>query len=373
MPIAPQLVLKDLVLPPLPELRARIDALDDDLLALLNERARLVQAVGAAKRAAGDRGAFYAQDRERAIHARLAAANEGPFPTSALQPVFQEILSACLALQKGLRVAYLGPEGTFTHAAARQQFGSAAEMMPERTIAAVVQQVESGRADTGVVPLENSTEGMVGSTLDMLMGSALRITAEIVLPVEQCLLLRPGQDRAGVRRVYSHPHALAQCRGWIAAHLPGAEPVACGSTAEAARMAKTDGAGAALASELAAPLYGLAVAEHGVQDPRRNFTRFLVLGRQTPAPTGEDRTTLLLRAADGPGALLGLLEPLARRGLNLSRIESHPTRLKAWDYAFFLDVDGHAEDALVAEAIADLSARCDCRVLGSYARAQPPR
>lgn len=356
----------------LPQLRGRIDALDDDLLRLLNDRARLVQAVGEAKRASGESGesgAFYAQDRERAIHARLASLNEGPFPTAALQPVFQEILSACLALQKGLRVAYLGPEATFTHAAARQQFGTAAEMMPERSISAVVQQVESGRADTGVVPLENSTEGMVGSTLDMLMDSELRITAEIVLAVEQCLLTRPGQDRAGIRRVYSHAHALGQCRGWLASHLPKAEAVECGSTAEAARMAKTDGAGAALASEQAAPLHGLVVAEHGVQDQRRNFTRFLVLGRHTPAPTGSDRTTLLLRASDGPGALMDLLRPLADRGLNLSRIESHPTRKKAWDYAFFLDVDGHAEDPELAEAIQDLRRLCDCRVLGSYARA----
>ena len=369
MPIAPQLVMKDLVLPSLPDLRARIDALDEDLLRLLNDRARLVQAVGAAKRANGQAGAFYAQDRERAIHARLADLNDGPFPTAALQPVFQEILSACLSLQKGLRVAYLGPEATFTHAAARRQFGLSAEMTPERTVAAVVQQVERGRADVGVVPLENSTEGMVGSTLDTLLESELRITAEIVLPVEQCLLLRPGLDQGCVRRVYSHPHALGQCRAWLASHLPKAETVECGSTAEAARMAKTDGAGAALASELAAPLYGLVVAHHGVQDQRRNFTRFLVLGKSVPAPTGEDRTTILLQAPDGPGALMGLLRPIAERGLNLSRIESHPTRRKAWDYAFFLDVDGHAAEPLLAAAIAELSARCDCRVLGSYARA----
>ena len=369
MPIAPQLIMKDLILPPLPELRARIDALDEDLLRLLNTRARLTQAVGAAKRAAGQKGAFYAQDRERAIHARLAALNEGPFPTAALQPVFQEILSACLSLQKGLRVAYLGPEATFTHAAARRQFGLSADLLPERTVASVVQQVERDRADVGVVPLENSTEGMVGSTLDTLMESDLQIAAEIVLPVEQCLLLRPGVDPAVVRRVYSHPHALGQCRDWLATHMPKAEAVECGSTAEAARMAKTDGAGAALASELAAPLYGLVVAKHGVQDQARNFTRFLVLGKRASAPTGDDRTTLLLRAPDGPGALLGLLKPFAERGLNLSRIESHPTRKKAWDYAFFLDVDGHREDGPVTQAIEDLSARCEVRVLGSYPKA----
>ena len=357
----------------LPHLRGRIDALDEDLLRLLNTRARLVQAVGEAKREAGHTGAFYVPEREHAIHARLAGLNEGPFPTPALRPVFQEILSACLSLEKGLRVAYLGPEATFTHAAARQQFGLSADLLPERSIEAVFQQVERGRADVGVVPLENSTEGMVGSTLDTLMDSALHISAEIVLAVEQCLLLRPGLDPACVRRVYSHPHALGQCRNWLSTHLPNAETVDCASTADAARMAKGDGAGAALASELAAPLYGLEVARHGIQDQRANFTRFLVVGRSPSAPTGCDRTTLLLRAPDGPGALLGLLEPLAERGLNLSRIESHPTRKKAWDYAFFLDVDGHREDALLAEAIQELATRCDCRVLGSYPKVQPPR
>jgi chorismate mutase/prephenate dehydratase len=357
----------------LTDLRGRIDALDEALLRLLNDRARLVQSVGDAKRAARVDGAFYAPEREHAIHGRLAGLNEGPFPTPALRPVFQEILSACLSLEKGLRVAYLGPEATFTHAAARQQFGLSADLLPERTVASVFQQVERGRADFGVVPLENSTEGMVGSTLDTLMDSELGISAEIVLAVEQCLLLRPGLDPACVRRVYSHPHALGQCRNWLSTHLPGAESVECSSTADAARMAKGDGAGAALASGLAAPLYGLEVARHGIQDQRANFTRFLVVGRNLPPSTGRDRTTLLLQAPDGPGALLHLLEPLARRGLNLSRIESHPTRKKAWDYAFFLDVDGHRDDAPLAAAIQELSSGCGLRVLGSYPRSQPPR
>ena len=357
----------------LPDLRGRIDALDEEILALLNARARLVRAVGEAKREAGHAGAFYVQEREHAIHARLAGLNEGPFPTPALRPVFQEILSACLSLEKGLRVAYLGPEATFTHAAARQRFGLSAHLLPQRTVQAVFQQVERDRADVGVVPLENSTEGMVGSTLDTLMDSELRISAEIVLPVEQCLLLRPGMDLGCVRRIYSHPHALGQCRNWLAAHLPKAGTVDCDSTADAARLAKGDGAGAALASELAAPLYGLEVARHGIQDQRGNFTRFLVIGKNASSPTGCDRTTLLLRAPDGPGALLALLRPLADHGINLSRIESHPTRKKAWDYAFFLDLDGHCQDGPGAAALAALHPRCDLRVLGSYPRAHPPR
>lgn len=357
----------------LPHLRGHIDALDEELLRLLNARARLVQEVGEAKRGEGQQGAFYVPEREQAIHARLAVLNEGPFPTSALRPVFQEILSACLSLEKGLRVAYLGPEATFTHAAARRQFGLAADLLPERTVAAVFQQVERARADAGVIPLENSTEGMVASTLDTLMDSELSISGEIILAVEQCLLLRPGLDPACVRRVYSHPHALGQCRAWLSTHLPSAELIDCPSTAEAARMAKGDGAGAALASELAAPLYGLEVAHHGIQDQRANFTRFLVISPHQPSSTGCDRTTLLLRAPDGPGALRSLLDPLAEAGLNLSRIESHPTRKKAWDYAFFLDVDGHRNDEALAAVIQTLSTRCDLRVLGSYPRAQPPK
>jgi len=361
----------------LTDLRRRIDALDEELLALLNARARLVQEVGEVKRQSGQPGAFYAGQREQAIHARLAGLNAGPFPTPALRPVFQEILSACLSLEKGLRVAFLGPEATFTHSAAQQQFGLSANLLPERSIQAVFQQVERGRADLGVVPLENSTEGMVGSTLDTLMDSDLRITAEIVLAVEQCLLTRPGLDPACVRRVYSHPHAIGQCRGWLSTHLPTAEAVECASTADAARMAKGDGAGAALASALAAPLYGLEVTRHGVQDQRANFTRFLVVSPNDaaahPAPTGCDRTSLLLQAHDGPGALLDLLRPFSSRGLNLSRIESHPTRKKAWDYAFFLDVEGHEKNAFLAEALAELAVHCEVRVLGSYPQAHPPR
>lgn len=361
----------------LTDLRGRIDALDEELLALLNARARLVQEVGEAKRQSGQSGAFYAGQREQAIHARLAGLNEGPFPTPALRPVFQEILSACLSLEKGLRVAFLGPEATFTHTAARQQFGLSANLLPERSVQSVFQQVERGRADYGVVPLENSTEGMVGSTLDTLMDSELRIRAEIVLAVEQCLLLRPGLDPACVRRVYSHPHAIGQCRGWLSTHLPTAETIECASTADAARMAKGDGAGAALASALAAPLYGLEVARHGVQDQRANFTRFLVLGADDPSArptsTGCDRTSLLIQAHDGPGALLDLLRPFSERGLNLSRIESHPTRKKAWDYAFFMDVEGHEADPPLAAALTELATRCEVRVLGSYPQAQPPR
>ncbi|HJU84054.1 MAG TPA: prephenate dehydratase [Holophagaceae bacterium] len=372
MPIAPQLVMPDLFPDPLAPLRRRIDAVDDELLRLLNDRARLVAEVGEVKRRTRGEGPFYVASRERAIVERLAAGNEGPFPTEALRPVFQEIFSACLALEKALRIAYLGPEATWTHAAVSHQFGLSAQALPMGTIEAVFAEVERGGADFGVVPVENSTEGMVGSTLDVFLDSALKISAEIVLPVDHALLLHPGADPGQVQRVYSHPQALAQCRRWLAAELPHAACVETGSTAEAARMAREDVHGAALASELAAKLYGLTVARRRVQDQARNFTRFLVLGARQAEPTGRDRCSLLLILQDGPGALLRLLQPLAARGLNLSRIESHPTRRRPWEYAFFLDLDGHPADPPVAAALEELQGlSASFRLLGAYPKAEP--
>jgi chorismate mutase/prephenate dehydratase len=371
MPIAPQLVMADLLPDPIAALRGRIDAVDDGLLRLLNERARLVAEVGEAKRRARREGPFYVASRERAIVERLEQANEGPFPTEALRAVFQEVFSACLALEKGLRVAYLGPEATWTHAAVSRQFGLSAQALPMGTIEAVFREVERGDADFGVVPVENSTEGMVGSTLDTFLDSRLKVSAEIVLPVDHALLLHPGMKPMQVRRVYSHPQALAQCRRWLQAHLPDATTVEASSTAEAARMAREDQHGAALASELAAKLHGLAVARRQVQDQARNFTRFLVIGKAQAEPTGRDRCSLLAILDDGPGALLRLLGPLADRGLNLSRIESHPTRRRPWEYAFFLDLDGHPSEPAVAAALEELRGACaSLKVLGAYPKAE---
>jgi chorismate mutase/prephenate dehydratase len=356
--------------PSLPSLRQAIDAVDDQVLALLNRRAALAAEVGRLKAAAAPGALFHAPAREREVLARLEAAGGGPFPASAVRTVFQEIMSACLSLEKPLRVAFLGPEGTFTHLAARHQFGGSSQSLPQGTIQAVFQAVERRRADYGVVPVENGTEGSVDTTLDAFLDSPLAICAEILLPVDQALLLRPELDLGGVRRVYSHPQALGQCRRWLEAHLPGADRIEAPSTSEAARLAREDAEGAAVASELAADLFGLRVAETRIQDLAANATRFLVLGPASAEPTGRDRTTLLAMAQDGPGALLRLLEPLARRGLNLSRIQSRPTRRKLWEYAFFLDVEGHAADAPMAEALVELRAACaSLKVLGSYPRA----
>jgi chorismate mutase/prephenate dehydratase len=357
-------------IPSLPGLRQAIDAVDNQMLDLLNRRAALAAEVGRLKVAAAPEALFHAPAREREVLARLEAENAGPFPPAAVRTVFQEIMSACLSLEKPLRVAFLGPEGTFTHLAARHQFGGSSQSLPQGTIQAVFQAVERQRADYGVVPVENATEGAVDTTLDAFLDSPLQICAEILLPVDQALLLRPGLDLGGVRRVYSHPQALGQCRRWLEAHLPGADRIEAPSTSEAARLAREDAEGAAVASELAADLFGLQVAETKIQDLAANATRFLVLGPNSAEPTGRDRTTLLAMAQDGPGALLRLLEPLARRGLNLSRIQSRPTRRKVWEYAFFLDVEGHAADALMAEALIELGAACaSLKVLGSYPRA----
>ncbi len=350
------------------KLRQSIDAVDDRLLELLNERARLVKDVGALKSAA--KAAFYVPDRERQILERLKNANTGPFPSDAIRAVFSEIISACLSLEHPLKVAFLGPEATFTHMAARGRFGLSARYVPAATIAGVFTEVDKGLADLGVVPIENSTEGVVNSTLDMFMDSELTIQAEIVLHVSHCLLTRTG-TLDGIQKVYSHPQALAQCRAWLSANLSKAALIEVASTALAARLAKDDPVAAAVASELAGQLYDLKVAKEKIEDEVRNVTRFLVVGRTAPVRTGRDKTSLMLSVRDQAGVLFRVLEPLARRGVNLTRIESRPSRRKAWDYVFFLDLDGHQDDQAITEAIADLRTVCeDVTVLGAYPRAE---
>jgi chorismate mutase/prephenate dehydratase len=354
--------------PNLPELRAAIDAVDDELLRLLNERARLVKEVGVLKSAAQQ--PFYVPDRERQIVERMQEQNAGPFPTEALRAVYSEIISACLSLEKPLRVAFLGPEATFTHMAARARFGYSARYVPAATIAGVFVEVDKGLADLAVVPIENSTEGVVNSTLDMFMDSSLVIGAEIVLEVSHCLLTRSGA-LDGIQKVYSHPQALAQCRAWLSANLPRAAAIEVASTALAARLAKDDPVAAAVASELAGQLYDLRIAKRKIEDEVRNVTRFLVVGREAAAPTGRDKTSLMLSVKDQPGVLHRVLAPLADAGINLTRIESRPSRRRAWDYVFFVDLDGHLSDAQVARAIAALGQACSqVKVLGSYPRAE---
>jgi len=354
----------------LPELRQAIDTLDDELVKLLNERARLVQEVGKLK--AQLKQPFYVPERERQILERLQAANAGPFPTEALRPVFSEIISACLSLEHPLRVAFLGPEATFTHMAARSRFGLSARYVPAATVAGVFTEVEKGVADLGVVPIENSTEGVVNSTLDVLIDSELCITAEIATTVSHCLLTRSG-TLDGVQKVYSHPQALAQCRQWLSANLPNVAQIEVASTALAARLTRDDPVAAAVASELAGHLYDLKIARQKIEDEVRNVTRFLVIGREPAPVTGRDKTSILFSLKDEAGVLFKVLQPLGDAGLNLSRIESRPSRKKLWDYVFFIDVDGHASEPTVQSAIGALKERCEfVKVLGSYPRAGMP-
>jgi chorismate mutase/prephenate dehydratase len=350
-------------------LRASIDRTDDEIMRLLNDRARLVAQVAQLKER--QNLPFYVPSREKQIVDRLQGANQGPFPTDAIRPVFQEIMSACLSLEQTVRVAYLGPEATFTHMAVKRQFGLSARTVPVGTIAGVFDEVERGSADFGVVPIENSAEGVVTHTLDTFVDSELKIAAEIVMEVSHCLLVRAGLEPADVERVYSHPQALAQCRRWLGANLPRAVCVEAASTAEAARLARDDARGAAIASELAARLYDLMVARRKLEDMAENRTRFLVIGKRQAQATGRDKTSILFAIKDEAGKLFHVLEPLAKAGLNLSKIESRPSRRRPWEYVFFVDVDGHAADAPLAAVLAEVKGGCELfKILGSYPRAE---
>lgn len=351
----------------LARLRSAIDAVDRRLLAALNERAGLALAVGAVKKAVGR--PFYAPGREEDLVARLLAENPGPLPASAVRAVWREVISASLALEQPLAVAYLGPPATFTHQACLKQFGLSAQLRPARTISEVFDIVEKGKAEHGVIPVENTTEGVVSHTLDMFLTSELKIVAEVLLPVSHSLLNQTGR-RADVTRIASHPHALGQCRRWLEAHFPDIPVVDATSTAEAAKQAAEDPSVAAVASELAGSLYGLQAVEDRIEDNAVNFTRFLVVGRTLREPTGRDKTSLAFAVRDEVGALYQMLQPFADNGVNLTKIESRPWKGKAWEYVFFVDVEGHVSDPAVAAARAGLEPQCQfLKVLGSYPKA----
>jgi chorismate mutase/prephenate dehydratase len=349
-------------------LRDEIDAIDDQILDLLNRRADLVKQVGRIKQERQD--PFYVPVRERAIVERLASRNPGPFPSEAIRPVFQEIISACLSLELPLKVAYLGPEATFTHMACKRRFGLSALYLPAATIAAVFEEVEKGLADFGVVPIENSTEGVVNHTLDSFIDSPLSICGEIVLEVSHCLLNRSG-ELGDIQKVYSHPQAVGQCRKWLAENLPRAAVIDVASTALAARLARDDPQSAAVASELAGQLYDLRVVKRKIEDQLQNVTRFLVIGARATEPSGRDKTSVLFSVKDQAGVLFKVLRPFADHRVNLSKIESRPSRKRPWEYVFFIDLDGHRQDPPLARAIEEFAAACESvKVLGSYPRAE---
>src|SRR6266513_510970 len=338
----------------LEQVRARIDVVDEQIHGLINERARLAQQVGISKSSDGRTVDFYRPLREAQV-LRL----------------FREIMSACLAQQEPLKVAFLGPEGTFTQTAVLNHFGHSVRALPLASIDEVFHEVESASADFGVVPIENSTEGTVNHTLDRFLTSPLKICGEVELRVRHHLM-GAMSALARIERVCSHPQSLGQCRQWLEEHLPGVEQVPVSSNAEGARRARDEKGSAAIAGETAAEVYGLKVLAAEIEDRADNTTRFLVLGRKLFTPSGEDRTTLLVSVGhtDAPGALYRLLEPLARHRVSLTRIESRPSRRRKWDYVFFMDLEGHADEPHVAKALAALKKRASLfRVLGSYPRA----
>ena len=347
----------------IPGHRQAIDKLDAHIVRLLNERTRHVLAIGDIKLAAGEE--IYAPHRERAVFERVCEANAGPMTDEQLRAIYREIMSSALALEKTMTIAYLGPEATFTHQAAIQKFGASLHYAPQKTIADVFTEVSKHRADYGVVPVENSTEGVVTHTLDMFVDSDLKIVSQIVLKVQQCLL--SNSPRPKIKKLYAHPQSLAQCRSWIQNHLPRVEIIETSSNARSAELAAKEKNTAAIAGILAAEKYKLQTLEQDIQDNAANATRFLVLGRQCSPPTGDDRTSLMVSVSDKVGALHEAIAAFRKFKINMTKIESRPSKRKAWEYFFFIDCDGHAQDKKVAGAIQILGKHCNfVKILGSY-------
>lgn len=347
------------------DLRVQIDRIDDQVLELLNERARLVVAVGHHKSGKGLR--VYVPQREKDIFNRLQARNTGPLQAAHVGAIFREVISSCRALEAPLRIAFLGPHGTYSEQAAASQFGSGATLLPLASIDAVFDEVERGRADYAVVPVENSTEGVVAQTLDRFVPSPLTIKAEVLLRVNHCLLARSATPRR-LQRIVSHPQSLAQCRAWLAQHYPNVPVEEVASNAAAAALAARSATTAAIAGQPAAERYGLAVVAPCIQDQPNNVTRFLVVSADGHgAPTGDDKTSVLFAVPHEPGALYRVLGAFAESGINLSTIESRPLKGRAWEYVFFLDLAGHAAEPRMVEALAALRGRSQfVKVLGSY-------
>ena len=348
----------------LEKLRKEIDRTDLEILRLLNERAKIAIDIGKIKKE--EKLTAHVPQREREIYERLMKENKGPFPNEVLRVVFREIISASLALEQPLRVAYLGPKATFTHLACMKQFGFFANYIPVGSIREVFSEVERGRADYGVVPIENSTEGVVNHTLDMFIESNLKITSEVLQEVSHHLLSLSGVTE-DIKCIYSHPHAIAQCSTWIHNNLSQVPVVEVSSTARAAEMCMDDPSGAASASELAAQLYGLKIVKNHIEDYTNNYTRFLVIANNNVQKSGRDKTSVMFSIKDRVGALYNVLKTFTENDINLTKIESRPSRKKAWDYVFFVDLVGHIEDEKVKKALGKLEPQClFLKVLGSY-------
>lgn len=347
----------------LESLRKKIDTVDEKLVKLLNERTRYALEIGKLKSKEGK--GIYVPVREKAVLARVAGMNQGPLPKKSLQAVYREIMSAALSLEKPLKVAYMGPPSTFSHQAARSRFGGSVDYLSCEAISDVFDAVEKQMADYGVVPVENSTEGAVTHTLDRLTETSLKITAELYVAISNCLLARIPRER--IERLYSHPQVFGQCRQWVKREMSGVELIPVASTAKAAELASRESNAGALAGRLAAEIYGLTVLEPDVQDLSGNTTRFLVIGNDVNKPSGNDKTSLLFAVQHRTGTLYGALESFKKFGLNMTKIESRPSRGKRWEYFFFVDVEGHADDVRVKKALNDIARHCLLiTVLGSY-------
>lgn len=359
----------------LTECRQTIDKIDREIYQLLSQRADVAVRVGELKQSIAtetDADNYYRPDREAQVLRNLVENNRSVIPDAALTQIFRDIMSTCLALQKPLTVAFLGPVGTFSHLAVEKHFGKTINFLPAETITRIFREVEAGNAHLGVVPIENSTEGVINTTLDALVASSLQVCSEIQLPIHHCLLRHPADTAQEIRRVYAHPQALAQCRQWLDNHLPLAERIPVNSNGEAAKNLneKKEPGSAAIASEVAAELYQLTIHTRHIEDNPQNTTRFLVIGKLNPGPTGKDKTSLLISSPHTPGTLFNLLQPFAKREINLTLIESRPYHQRNWSYLFFIDIEGHQQDEKVQQALAELSnASIMLTILGSYPRA----
>jgi chorismate mutase/prephenate dehydratase len=350
------------------DIRNEIDRIDKELVDLLNKRAECALEVG--KRKESKASSIFAPEREIQVLAKVLAQNSGPLADKTIAAIYREIISACRALEKPITVAYLGPAGTYTHIASIQRFGDSTTFTPVETIPDVFNEVERKEANYGVVPVENSTEGIVSHTLDMFLLSDLRICAEVFAAISHNLL-SSGDDLSQIRRVYSMPQAIAQCRGWLRMHLPGVEVLEVSSTAKAAQLCKGYPSSAAVASSLAAREFGLNIVAEAIEDNPHNRTRFLVIGYSKPNPSGKDKTSIVFSVPHKSGSLYRALSIFDKDGINMTMIESRPTKQMPWEYVFFLDIQGHEKDDVVQQALAELGEQAQfVRVLGSYPEAE---
>jgi chorismate mutase/prephenate dehydratase len=350
-------------------LRDQIDAIDEQIQELISQRARCAHEVGEVKKSAGEDVVFYRPEREAQIMRRVKERNQGPLDADEMARLFREIVSTCLAVEQQLSVVYLGPEGSYTHTASLKHFGKAVKPVPVGAIDETFREVESGAADYGVVPVENSTEGVVNHTLDMFLHSPLKICGEVDLRIHHHFLSNET-DIKDIKRIYSHQQSFAQCREWLNANMAGVQQIVVNSNAKAAQHAAAEPGTAAIAGETAGSLYELNSMFANIEDSPNNTTRFLVIGNQQTGPSGVDKTSLLLSVKNRPGALYSLLEPFRRHGISMSRIESRPSRRQAWEYVFFVDLDGHVNDENVGKALAELQEDAVIvNILGSYPKA----